>query len=461
MNLQNNPHPASYRDPAGFLYEREGNLYRFVANTYKENFELLVTSGLEQQLIQQGQLLRYEVLAENHFNQSNWFTTLRPQYLPFLSYAWEWSFHQLKDAALCTLRICKQALDHGFVLKDATHLNIQFVENKPLLIDHLSLEKYEEGTPWIAYRQFCECFLNPLLLSAYKQLDVSRLLKAYPEGVPATVTASLLPYKTKLNPVLYLHVHLQAKMSGHTAPSTTSKKAIVSLKSLRQILENLESIIEHLNPKETRTTWNNYYEETILSKTYLDDKKVKVTDWIQSIEYHKVLDLGANEGAFSLLCKSQSQVIASDFDNSCIDRLYMQLKKSKIYHIHPVILDWMQPSPAMGWENKEQASFLNRCKSDLCLALAVIHHLCIGKNLPFEKVASVLSDICSELIIEYVPKSDPKVRAMLATRKDIFDHYNQEAFENAMLQYFNLIKSASVEGSDRILYHFQKSKQTT
>jgi ribosomal protein L11 methylase PrmA len=121
----------------------------------------------------------------------------------------------------------------------------------------------------------------------------------------------------------------------------------------------------------------------------------------------------------------------------------------------------MQPSPAMGWDNKEQASFLNRCKSDICLALAVIHHLCIGKNLPFEKVASVLNNICTELIIEYVPKSDPKVRAMLSTRKDIFDYYNQEAFENAMLQYFNLIKSTTVEGSDRILYHFQKSKQTT
>jgi hypothetical protein len=101
------------------------------------------------------------------------------------------------------------------------------------------------------------------------------MLKAYPEGVPAAVTASLLPYKTKLNPVLYLHVHLQAKMSSQTVASDNSKKATVSLKSLRQILENLESIIEHLNPKETRTTWNNYYEETILSKTYLDDKKVK------------------------------------------------------------------------------------------------------------------------------------------------------------------------------------------
>jgi hypothetical protein len=456
MNQLINHHPASFRDPSGFIYEQDGLIYRFVSTAYAVDYALLQNSGLAAELLKKNLLLPFTETADNHTGRSDWHKTLLPQQLPFFSYAWEWSFSQLKGAALATLTVCKLALQKGMILKDATHTNMQWVDGKWKLIDTLSFETYTAGESWIAYRQFCECFLNPLLLAAYSGMEVHKLALSYPDGVPAAVTSRLLPFKTKFNASIYLHVHLQAKMGGKPTAEQKSPGKKLSQKNIEQIIDNLYSCIEGLHLPQQTTTWNNYYDETILSETYLTEKKKLVASLLINQTYKSVLDLGANEGEFSLLCKEDTQVIATDFDSACIDSLYNRLKKEKRKNILPLVLDLTYPTPAVGWMNEERKAFFKRTKADVCLALALIHHLAIAKNISLQQLASFFASICNTLIIEFVPKEDPKVQGMLQRRKDIFDNYTEQEFEQAFALYFSLEQKTTVKGSQRSMFVYRK-----
>ncbi len=453
-----NRHPASFRDPSGFIYEKDGTVFRFVSSTYSQHFQKLKSSGLYNDLVAKNQLLSFEELIENHTGQSDWLTTLRPLQIPFLNYAWEWSFDQLKDAALTTLAICKSALEKGMILKDAAHFNIQFVNGKPLLIDTLSFEIYEEGSAWIAYRQFCECFLNPLLLASYSRMEAHKLLLAYPDGVSASLTSQWLPLSSKFNASVLLHVHLHAKVGVKKIKAADATTKPFSKKSIFNILQSLGDCITKLNPDARASAWNNYYSETIISNEYLTEKKVIVSSWLKTITYTSALDLGANDGEFSLLCNKEVLIVAADFDSSCINNLYLKLKQNRASNILPLVLDAMHPSPSIGWLNKEQPSFLSRKSFDLCLALALIHHLVIGKNISMEMLAIFFAERCTYLVIEFVPKTDSKVLAMLQSRKNIFHDYSQENFEAVFAVHFEIRQKTTVLNSERTLYLLQKKR---
>jgi hypothetical protein len=454
----NNRHPASFRDPSGFVYEQNGIIYRFVDVEYKKHFEKLYSSGLYESLLKKQWVLPVEQVPKNHFAVPNWLATLQPQRIPFLNYAWEWSFDQLKDAALVTLDICKAALAKNMILKDATHFNIQFVDGLPKHIDTLSFEVYEEGTSWIAYRQFCECFLNPLLLAAYCNMETHKLLLAYPDGVPVGLTSKWLPFATKLNTHILLHVHVHAKYGKAGRQQSKAPEKKISKAAVLNILTSLTACISKLQLKEQSSTWNNYYNETILSDDYLQQKKNIVKSWMNELAYHSVCDYGANEGEFSKLCRSEALVVANDFDSNCINRLYQSCKIQKVRNILPLVVDLTQPSPAMGWENKEQPAFINRKQFDLSLALALIHHLVIGKNISLTQTAAFFAEQTYWLIIEFVPKDDSKIKSMLQSRKDIYEDYTIENFEEVFRRKFSLLKKETLAQTGRVLYLYQKQQ---
>ena len=456
MNQPINQHPASFRDPSGFIYNKDGTIYRFVSSAYSKDYDLLIKSGLAEELLKKKLLLPFTELSENHTGKPDWYKTLQPQQLPFISYAWEWSFEQLKDAALTTLHICRLALQKGMIIKDATPTNIQLIDGRYKLIDTLSFETYNDGEAWVAYRQFCECFLNPLLIATYTGMEVHKLMLGYPDGVPAAVTSSLLPLKTKFKASIYLHVHLQAKIAGKQSTESKQTNRTINKKNVDQILQNLHSCISNLSLPSKTTTWNNYYSETILSEAYFSEKKKLVSSILEGIEYNSIFDLGANEGEFSLLCRKESMVIATDFDSDCINRLYKRIKQEKITNIYPAVLDLTYPSPSIGWMNEERPAFFNRTKVDVCMALALIHHLAIAKNITFEQLATFFASVCKVLIIEFVPKSDPKVKTLLQWREDIFDKYNERTFEEAFASLLDLEKKLNVSGSDRTMYVYRK-----
>jgi len=445
-------HPSSYRDPSGFVFEKEGTLYRQVNISFKENFDFFIESGCYRQLAEKGLLIRHEQINKNLTGEDNYYTTLKPEKISFVSYPYEWSFDMLKDAALLTLCLAREALDHGMILKDATPYNIQWHWGKLIFIDTLSFEKFNEE-PWIAYRQFCENFLGPLLIMHYSKMSLPQLQLAWPDGIPLPVIKSLLPKRSRFSFHTYLHIHLHTKVSASQKNNTVAPKQFPKQKMLN-LISSLEILVKNLKIPVQQTAWSEYYEEASKRNDYLEQKKKIIHEWLNEIQDLKTAaDLGANEGEFSQLLSSKNiQTVAADFDPYCINKLYLIIKKRREKNIQPIVLDLSTPSPAIGVNNEERNSFLNRTHVDLALALALVHHLAIGKNIPLEMVASFFQQMSKYLIIEFVPKEDEKIQLMLSGRKDIYVEYDEKYFEQAFGKYYTVRSKQSIEGSLRILY---------
>lgn len=449
-------HPSSYRDPSGFIFEMEGKFYRQVNKVYAAHYDLLKSSGLYDALLKDGAIISHKEINENYTGNAECYLTLLPEQLSFISYPYEWCFEQWKDAALLTLYLVKKAMAKGMMLKDATAFNIQFVNGKPVLIDILSFEKYDASQPWVAYRQFIECFIAPLLIARYNKPDLLKIFQLYPEGIPVQVLTTLLPAKSKLNLNVLMHISLPGMVANKPATKQTAKNTFTE-KKLGSIISNLESFVHSIEVKQQKTNWDTYYEETILSKGYFEEKKRIVAEWLDKTPVNSVLDLGCNTGAFSLIASERNRfTIAVDADTACVNALYKTCRQEGIANVLPLCIDITNPSPAIGWNNSERSSFLSRAKTELTLALALVHHLCIGRNISIQQVADTFSKLSPLLIIEFISKDDPKVQQMLSYREDIFNRYTQEDFEHVFTQYYNIIEKTAVSGTARTLYLMQR-----
>ncbi|MBL7702033.1 MAG: class I SAM-dependent methyltransferase [Ferruginibacter sp.] len=454
-------HPASYRDTSGFVFIHDGMVYRYVHPVYEKQYTQLIHSGLYDELVKKGKLV---VHSETNDLQKFGFEegkVLLPAQIPFISYPYEWSFDMWKDAALLTLQVALISLQKEMILKDATPFNIQFHKGKPVFIDTLSFETYSEGKPWIAYRQFCECFLGPLLLMHYNYPDAGRLFTVYPNGIPVDVLVSMLPKRSRWNMGAFLHIHLQAKFFQRTLGAGRQNQKPVkennfSRKKMELLLKGLESFVQKLSVKNVKTTWDDYYTDTILGTDYLDAKTKLVRSFCNFIDFKTVIDLGANDGHFSLLFDESKQVIATDADSNCINALYRKIKQGGITNLLPLINNIVTPSPATGWNNAERESITQRLKADLVMALALVHHLAIAANVPLQLIAEWLRPMGSYLIIEFVPKTDEKVKLLLQHRQDIFDSYTLENFRSVFTERYQLMKEAPVGNTNRVLFLFKR-----
>ena len=449
-------HPASYRDTSGFVFKQNGQVYRYVHPNYQMHYAQLMQSGLYDELVKKGSLIAHEEITETGKFDFTDGKVLLPGQIPFISYPYEWSFDMWKDAALLTLQIATTSLKKGMILKDATPFNIQFYKGKPIFIDTLSFENYEEGKPWIAYRQFSECFLAPLLLMHYCHPDTGKLFTVYPNGIPMHVLVSLLPKRSKWNMNTFLHVHLQAKFSRKAKKQTAAENNF-SKQKLELLLKGLESFVQKLSPKKIKTTWDDYYTDTILGDDYLAAKTTLVKSFSNFIDFKTVIDLGANDGHFSLIFGDDKNLIATDADANCINELYINIKKESRTNILPLVNNLTTPSPAIGWANIERESITSRLKADLVLALALVHHLAIANNVPLALIAEWLQPMGDNLIIEFVPKTDEKVKLLLQNRKDIFDDYSLENFRSIFAQKYTIVKEEKAGNTNRILFLMKRN----
>ena len=295
--MKDNPdkHPASFRDPAGFVFLRDGRVYRQVNEHYLDQYRHLMNSGLYDQLTKKGWLVKHEEATDSSTNQTAGLTLL-PEQIPLISYPYEWCFTQLKDAALLTLNIMRASMDKGMILKDATPLNIQFIGARPVFIDILSFDIYDPHQPWIAYGPFCENFLAPLLLNAYLGMDSGKLFLSHPDGVPVQDCANWLRFKSRFHSLALLHIHLQKAV---THGSNDPRQSAFSKSKLQRIIDHLAGGIEKLKIPERRTAWNEYYDPAITSADYLREKEEALKDIIPSLAYRSALDMGCNNGHFT------------------------------------------------------------------------------------------------------------------------------------------------------------------
>ena len=447
---------ASFRDPSGFLFSENGILYRQINRAYSKDYARLMDSGLYDKLVKANLLIPHVETDQLPAKSDTAFKVIQPERAPFISYPYEWSFSQLKDAALATLFIQKRALKLDMSLKDASAYNIQFVRGKATLIDTLSFEIYKEGRPWVAYKQFCQHFLAPLALMAYRDVRLSQLLRVYIDGVPLDLASGLLPAKTKFNFGLLTHIHVHAgaqrRYSDKVVKLQTSALR-VSKQALTGLIESLENTIKKLTWKPAGTEWGDYYENTNYTYSAFEHKKQLVNEWALEKKPALVWDLGGNTGVFSREAASSGAFTVSfDIDPAAVEQNYRTVKSKKEQDILPLVLDLTNPSPSIGWDNNERDSFGARGPVDMALALAVIHHLAISNNVPLPQLAEFFASHCKWLVIEFVPKSDSQVQKLLASREDIFPNYTREGFEAAFSSRFILRKTEAVRDSERTLY---------
>ena len=455
---------ASFRDPSGFLFYQDDVLYRQVNQAYRPHYDRLMESGLYQALIEQGLMVAHEAVEGISSPQPDLaYKVIRPEMVRFISYPYEWCFHELRSAALTTLRLARLALEHGMILKDASAYNLQFVDGSWKLIDTLSFEIYEEGEPWVAYKQFCQHFLAPLALMAFKDLRLNLMSRLFIDGIPLDVASKLLPFRTKLNLGLLTHIHLHARTQAKYAGKEVKQEEVkgqISEKSLIGLLDSLRNTVKGLGVRVSGTEWADYYDATNYSETAFEEKKALISRFVDQIQPVEVWDLGANNGEFSRIASDRGIfTVAFDIDPNAISKAYIQTRKDRETNLLPLVMDLTNPSPGLGWAHKERQSLIDRGPVSMAFALALVHHLAISNNVPLPKLAQFFSEVCEHLVIEFVPKSDSQVKRLLTSRLDIFDDYTEAGFEAAFKTQFEILQKAPVPESERTLY-LMKVKQS-
>ncbi len=449
---------ASFRDPSGFVFRSDGVLYRHVAAKGAADYDQLMSSGLYEGLVGAGLMVAHEEVEPVVSPGAH--KVLRPNELEFVSYPYEWSFSQLRDAALVTLEAQALAMKHDMTLRDASAYNLLARPGgRPVLIDTLSFGAYEEGRPWVAYKQFCQHFLAPLALMAHTDVSLGNLMRVHIDGVPLALASRLLPKRTRLSPGLLAHIHLHAKSQTKHA---SSEKRTASMRMTRHaklaLLDSLESTIRGLAWKPEGTEWGDYYADTNYSDAAGEAKARLVESFIAKAQPGRVWDLGGNVGRFSRIASRKGiPTVCFDVDPAAVETAYRNSRDHAEECLLPLLMDLTNPSPSLGWHHGERDGLLARGPADLVMALALVHHLAISNNVPLARVAAFLAEASARhLIIEFVPKDDSQVERLLRNREDVFPHYDEPHFEAAFGPHFRIVEKRRVGDSKRTLYLMER-----
>jgi hypothetical protein len=419
-----------------------------------------VDSGLYGILATQELLIPHQEVELDLAATGEAYKVIRPLLIPFISYPYEWCFSQIKAAALTTLHIQKLAIDAEMSLKDASAFNIQFLQGSPILIDTLSFEPYTEGKPWVAYRQFCQHFLAPLALMARRDIRLSQLLRAHIDGLPLDLTSYLLPRRSWLNLGLAVHLHLHAatirRMAGMSVDLDRRNRRMTQ-NAMLGLIDSLERAVNKLRWSPQATSWVDYEDMSHYPAEAKQRKEDLVREFLETIDPAVVWDLGANVGRYSRVASSSGAFTVSiDSDPGAVERNYLQMVQDGEQHLLPLLVDLANPSPSLGWNSGERDSLIARGPADAVFALALIHHLAISNNLPLPQLADFFSQLGHWLVIEFVPKSDSRVRLLMAAREDIFENYTREGFEAAFGERYAIRRAEDLPGTERRLYLMER-----
>lgn len=460
-------HPGSFRDPSGQLYQLDNRIFRTVTDGGASDFEFVRSTGLIDGLVADRVALPAELVNPQVLGR----TAKRARYvlehpkLPFISYPYEWCFSALKAAALLDLDIHLRALDRGVTLADASAYNIQFRGTRPIFIDYLSFRRYHDGEIWVGHRQFCEQYLNPLLLRAFLGVPHNAWYRGTQEGISAIELNRLLPLRRKLSWNVFTQVVLQAhfqKMAlrdGRVASAKDLRNARLPLPAFRRMLRRLRAWIAGLNPADTgKTTWSDYAADNTYNEEEANKKKTSVAEFTARWKPSLIWDLGCNTGDYAktALEAGATYAVGFDLDQGAVEAAFQRAQTENL-DLLPLVLDIANPSPSQGWAENERQGLRDRGPADAILALALVHHLAIGRNVPLDQVVTCLVGLAPAGIVEFVPKADPMVQRLLELREDIFSDYNEENFLASLQRQARIIKAETVSQSGRKLVWFYRS----
>jgi hypothetical protein len=454
--------PGSFRDPSGGVVTSGGRVFRHFNSQAGDQFRILLQTDALRRLNAAGKLIDSTIVSpeeapEVYAAAEDVGLVVEHSRVPFLSYAYEWPFEMLKAAAECQLEVTAEALAAGYLVKDATPFNVQFFGVRPTFIDVASLEPYEAGRPWLGYSQFCRMFLNPLLLQAYAGVPFQPWLRGALEGIEIDHLRRLIPLRHKLRKGVFLDVVMQSWLNHRFAGSQRMARSIANQKipgsAVEGLIRRMTRQIRGLKRRSEGSPWSDY--EDSKSHYSPEDERFKeafVREALDRARPRTTWDLGCNRGQYSLLAAGYSDyVVAMDFDEASVGGLYERIA-GKVDNVLPLVIDLMNPSPSLGWAGKERRGLHERGQPEFALSLALVHHLAISGNVPLGMICSWLASVAGKGVVEFVPKSDPMVQRLLATRKDVYPDYAAEHFEGELEGHFRIMERKTLPDSGRILY---------
>jgi ribosomal protein L11 methylase PrmA len=454
---------GSFRDPSGYVAHYDDRVLRLLREDAFSSFKWLKASGLLAELVAKKWLVPTDISIEPAI-QDLAPGVLEHQRINFISYPYEWPFELLKRAALFHLDLHLLALESCFTLTDASAYNVQFIGAKPIFIDPLSLVSYTEGQMWFGQRQFNEQFLNPLLLTSLLKIPFNAWYRGSVEGITSGDLARALRPKHKLSwrvwSEVLIPVWLQRSARSDPSRGVAAKQRKLPLNALQFMLRNLRTWIAGLrDPFATETTvWRGYEAENSYLPEEEKRKQSFVSDFVRRSRPRTVWDLGCNTGLYSetALRAGAGYVVGFDSDHGALNLAVQRSVRGDLKFL-PLHMDACNPSPSQGWHQKERAGLSSRSKPDAVLALALEHHIAIGRNVPLPMLLDWMVDLADCGVVEFVPKDDPTVQRMLSLREDIFDQYSQAEFESELAKRAAIEKREVVSSSGRTLYVFAKS----
>lgn len=452
---------ASFRDPDGYVFQYEGEWYRYVSRTYRESYEHLINSGLYEHLIQEHLLIPHQEVEAPHLISGSKlpYKILKPSLINVITYPYEWSFSQLKEAALTTLKIQQIAQTYQMSLKDASSFNIQLFKGKPVLMDTLSFIKQRNDQPWLAMGQFYRHFLWPLLVMSQVDVNFNKQFILNLDGFKIDAIRPWFGFKSwfKSGSLIHVHLHYLISKLSSNKKSEFSKEIKMNPQGIKMIQERLYRLIEKLDVKQN-SIWKDYYQNTNYQDHAFLAKESNVKRFIENNAGKNFIDFGANNGHFSRLALEKSEFIYSlDFDPMAIDALYRTLPSESRAKLVPLIMDLTNPPPSTGWCNQERKGILSRLPRNAAgLVLALTHHLHITYNINFNMQAQFFAQYCDELMIEYVDMGDSQVNILLNNRYDEPYDYTQQYFEQAFCALYDIAAVYPIQKTKRTLYHFKR-----
>ncbi|MGA9575361.1 MAG: class I SAM-dependent methyltransferase [Lysobacterales bacterium] len=454
---------GSFRDRDGRIYQCGNRILRGISQGALADYRKLVATEFFRYFSDAGKLVATrEVPAEDvplpEEEKIRWAGFLEHERVPVISYAYEWTFGMLQDAALLTLDLLEAALKVEMTLKDATPYNIQFVNGRPVFIDIPSFETLAPGGTWSGYRQFCEMFLFPLMLQAYKDIDIQPIMRSRIDGIGIQTMARMFGFWDRFKGGVLTHVWLQAKLDNRYGSTSQDVKSELRSAGFKKelILVNVRKtrkLVRKLSWGGQGSEWGNYQELHNYSET---DHKAK-EDFIDNCTHNSgaktVWDIGANTGQFShIAAKHAQQVLAMDSDHFAVERMYRENIAKGVENILPLVQNVCDPSPIWGWRNRERNDLVSRARPDLVLCLALIHHVVISANVPLDEFIAWLASLTNQLVIEYISRSDEKGKTLLRNKVDKYHDYSHKNLKIALGMHFEIREKLSLESGDRFLY---------
>lgn len=463
-----NRDPGSFRDPEAHVFTTSNRIFRGISRDKADWFRSFLQSPffreragayiVNTQEISPDDALAAGIPVETVKAYGMW---VEHEPLPFISYPYEWSFDTLKAAACLTLKLLVDALDNGYTLKDASAYNVQFIHFKPVFMDVPSFCEYQEGDPWLGYKQFCEHFLAPLCLTAFSGIDFNQWFRGRLDGLDIMEVSAALPAGSYFRPQVLMHIHLHAwamrKMESISDGNQQRKSREIPSKNLRALAISLSDFITVLRRKRT-SYWQRYEQQQVYDEVSQADKARVVRNFVKTNKLQTLLDLGCNTGRYCevALKAGAEQVIGVDFDCGAVDIASREAQRQN-WPAQFLYFDIANPSPNQGWGLTERTALEKRLgQRDGLFCFALLHHLIIGRNIPMEELIDWVCGLAGRGLVEFIPKTDPMVQGLLRDREDIFRDYTRGNFERILSNLCAQVIPHTLQSTDRIIYEYAR-----